>query len=220
MNVVFLNKFRVAILLTVWVIATPFKLSAAVNTANDEPLQAVQIYTQDELNNLIKHNKHLERVKADRCQLTRDIEDRAVKLHLPAYEFLYGDMLAWGVCVDRDAELGMYYIQQAASQGLVAAIEQLGRYYHKGKFVQKNEEKAYTFIFRAAELGNLKAQLRLIDMQLAGLGSPYDFEPAYRWLHHAIIADEQLHKQAESKLNELAKLMHPNAVKSARRTPH
>lgn len=185
-------------------------------TRAEEPLQAVQIYTQDELLDLIKKNKHLERVKADRCQLTRDIEDRAVKLHLPAYEFLYGDMLAWGVCVDRDAELGMYYIRESAKQGLVAAIEQLGRYYHQGTFVQKDEEKAYTYILRAAELGNLNAQLRLIDMQLEGNGSPYDFENAYRWLHHAVIADKKIHNQAAQKLKKLEQLMHPKAVKAAK----
>lgn len=189
----------------------------AVNAvANDEQLQAVQIYTQDELLDLIKQNKHLERVKADRCQLTRDIEDRAVKLHLPAYEYLYGDMLVWGVCVNRDAELGMYYIHESAKQGLVAAIEQIGRYYHQGKFVQQDQEKAYTYILRAAELGNVNAQLRLIDMQLSGLGSPYDFENAYRWLHHAVIVDKQKHQQAANKLAKLAKLMHPKSVKAAK----
>lgn len=191
-------------------------LSAMSVSADDDQLQAVQIYTQDELLDLIKKNKHLERVKLDRCQLTRDIEDRAVKLHLPSYEFLYGDMLVWGVCVERDAELGMYYIHESAKQGLVAAIEQIGRYYHQGKFVQKDLDKAYTYILRAAELGNLNARLRLVDMQLAGLGSPYDFENAYRWLHHAVIVDKQKHQQAANKLAKLADLMHPKSVKAAK----
>ena len=187
--------------------------------ADDEPLQAVQIYSQDELLTLIKQNKHLERVKADRCQLTRDIEDRAVKLHIPAYEFLYGDMLAWGICTDRDAELGLYYIRKSAKQGLVAAIEQLGRYYHIGRFVQKDLDKAHTLIYRAAELGNLNAQLRLVQMYLDGYGSPYDYENGYRWLFSAIIVDKKQHKKAEMLLADLAKLMHPKAVKRARKTP-
>ncbi|MDA8621344.1 sel1 repeat family protein [Psychrosphaera sp.] len=208
------NHLLIAIFLST-AIGILFYTSKA-NAADAEPLQAVQIYTQDELLDLIKQNKHLDRVKADRCQLTRDIEDRAVKLHLPSYEFLYGDMLAWGVCVDQNAELGMYYIRESAKQGLVAAIEQLGRYYHIGRFVQKDTEKAYTYILRAAELGNLKAQLRLIDLQLAGVGSPYDFENAYRWLHHAIIADEKLHSKAAKQLQKLEKLMHPKSVKAAK----
>ncbi len=193
-----------------------FSLLPIKSFAAEEPLEAVQIYTQDELLNLIKENKHLEQVKIDRCQLTRDIEDRAVKLHLPAYEFLYGDMLAWGVCVNQNAALGMYYINESAKQGLVAAIEQMGRYYHIGRFVQKDDNKAYTFILRAAELGNLNAQLRLVDMQLAGLGSPYDFEKAYRWLHHAIIADTATHQQAAKKLKQLEKMMHPKSVRTAK----
>lgn len=183
-----------------------------------ELLQAVQIYSQDELLDLIKQNKHLERVKADRCQLTRDIEDRAVKLKLPAYQFLYGDMLAWGVCVHRDPKQGLFYINKSAEQGLVAAIEQLGRYYHIGRFVQKDMEKAYVYTQRAAEQGNLNAQFRLVEMQLAGTGSPYDFENSYRWLHHSIIADKKLHKKAEMLLSELAKLMSPKAVKRAKRS--
>lgn len=183
-----------------------------------ELLQAVQIYTQDELLNLIKKNEHLERVKADRCQLTRDIEDRAVKLKIPAYQFLYGDMLAWGVCIHRDPQLGLFYINKSAEQGLVAAIEQLGRYYHIGRFVQKDMEKAYIYIQRAAEQGNLNAQFRLIEMQLAGNGSPYDYENSYRWLHGAIIADKKMHKKAEMLLADLAKLMSPKAVKRAKRS--
>lgn len=196
-------------------------LSGFASSANDEaPLEAIQIYTQDELLTLIKKNQHLDRVKADRCQLTRDIEDRAVKLHIPAYQFLYGDMLAWGVCVERDATLGMYYIEKSATQGLTAAIEQLGRYYHIGRFVQKDMEKAHRLIFRAAELGNLNAQLRLVQMYIDGYGSPYDYEKGYRWLHHSIIEDPKVHLQAEQLLAQLAKLMHPKAVKSARKSSY
>ncbi len=193
-------------------------ISTSVMANEDGLLKAVQIYTQDELLSLIKKNKHLERVQADRCQLVRDIEDRAVKLHIPAYEFLYGDMLAWGVCVERDAELGMYYIRKSAKQGLVAAIEQLGRYYHIGRFVQKDMEKAHTLLFRASELGNLNAQLRLVGMYLDGYGSPYDYERAYKWLHNAIIVNETKHQQAADLLSELAQLMHPKAVARAKKS--
>ncbi|GAB2999590.1 tetratricopeptide repeat protein [Psychrosphaera aestuarii] len=205
----------------IFIFLATFLLVVDKSFADDgEPLQAVQIYTQDELLDLIKQNKHLERVKLDRCQLTRDIEDRAVKLHLPAYEFLYGDMLAWGVCVDQNAELGMFYIRESAKQGLVAAIEQLGRYYHVGRFVQKDHEKAYTYIYRAAELGNVQAQIRLIDMQLAGLGSPYDYESAYRWLHHAVIADQNQHNEASKQLKKLEKLMHPKTLQAAKQSAY
>ncbi|MFT6528674.1 MAG: TPR repeat protein [Psychrosphaera sp.] len=187
---------------------------------DDELLKAVQIYSQDELLDLIKQNKHLERVKEDRCQLNRDIEDRAVKLKIPAYQFLYGDMLAWGVCVERDAQLGLFYIRLSAEQGLVAAIEQLGRYYDIGRFVQKDQERAYQLTNRAAELGNLNAQFRLVQMNLDGVGSPYDFENSYRWLHHAVIADQKQHAEAADLLMQLSKLMNPKSVKNAKKSAY
>ncbi|WP_351060207.1 SEL1-like repeat protein, partial [Psychrobacter sp. TB20-MNA-CIBAN-0197] len=61
------------------------------------------------------------------CQLVQDIEARANKMALPSYQFLYGDMLAYNVCVDRNVELGVYYMRKAAEQGLAAAREQVGR---------------------------------------------------------------------------------------------
>lgn len=191
--------------------------------AIEEPeplLQAVQIYSQDELLDLIKANKHLERVKADRCQLTRDIKDRAEKMHVPAYQFLYGDMLAWGVCIDKNAELGIHYIRKSAKQGLTAAVEQLGRYYHVGRFVQQNPEHAYKLTYQAAQMGSLKAQFRLVDMHLAKQGSPYDYQQSYRWLFHAIIADKQQHQIAQQKLAELAKLMPAKLVKAAQKVDY
>ena len=42
-------------------------------------MQAVQIYTDNELLELIKENKHLSRVVLDKCQLVQDIEARASK---------------------------------------------------------------------------------------------------------------------------------------------
>ena len=194
--------------------------SLADEAIDDEILQAVQIYTQDELLDLIKENKHLERVKADRCQLNRDIEDRAIKLKIPAYQFLYGDMLAWGVCFERDAELGIFYIRQSSGQGLSEAIEQLGRYYYVGRFVQKDLEKAYQLTYRAAQLGNVNAQLRLVQMHLDELGSPYEFENSYRLLHHAIIADETKHKKAADLLAQLSLLMNPKSVKKAKKSAY
>ena len=64
-----------------------------------EELRAVQLYSQDALIDMINANTHLDKVVADRCQLVQDIEARADVLKIPAYQFLWGDMLAWGVCV-------------------------------------------------------------------------------------------------------------------------
>ncbi len=192
-------------------------LSVLFTSAKAQQLKAIQIYSQDELLDLIKQNKHLARVKADDCQLLQDIEARATVLKVPAYQFLYGDMLAYAVCVDRDVERGIHYMRLAADQGLPEGLEQMGRYYHIGKFVQKDPAQAVIYLREAAAMGNLNAKIRLVELFLSGEGSPYDYEQAYRWLHHSVIADDKTHKKAEMLLTKLAKLMPEKIVARAKR---
>ena len=182
----------------------------------EEPIAAVPLYTETELLALINKNTHLARVKADDCQLVQDIAARANKMALPSYQFLYGDMLAYAVCVDRNVELGVYYMRQAAQQGLAAALEQLGRYYDTGKLVQKDKALAVTYLREASSQGNLKAQLRLVNLFNQGFGSPRDYEDAYRWLFHAMVADKATHKKIERSLAQLAQKMPDSVVARAR----
>ena len=194
-----------------------FLCSALITNANAQQLEAVQIYKQDELIRLINANQHLERVVADRCQLVQDIEARAEVLKVPAYQFLWGDMLAWGVCVDAEPKRGVYYMREAAAQGLPAALEQLGRYHSTGKLVQEDKKRAVIYLREASALGNLKAQLQLAELFIDGYGSPYDFEDLYHWLYNAITDDRRTHQQIASYMGELEALMHPKAVRSARK---
>ena len=150
------------------------------------------LYRQDELLNWIEQGRHLTRVKQDRCQLTQDIEARASVMKIPAYQFLWGDMLAWGVCTKPDAQVGVQYMWEAANQGLAPALEQLGRYYWKGILVQKDLVRAETLMREAASLGFLRAQMEWVEMLLQGMGSPLDYEEAYHWLHGAVIGDNCL----------------------------
>ncbi len=180
-------------------------------------IRAVQLYSQDELIGLINENTHLERVVADRCQLVQDIEARAEVLTVPAYQYLWGDMLAWGVCVDASPARGIRFMEDAASQGLPAALEQLGRYYARGTLVQQDRARAVIYLREAAALGNLKAQMQLAELFINGYGSPYDYEDAYHWLYNAVTADKQKHAQIASYLEQLGTLMHPKAVRAARR---
>ena len=179
-------------------------------------LKAVPLYSQAELIELIKKNQHLKRVKDDECQLVQDIEARAETMALPSYQFLYGDMLAYAVCVERDVELGLYYMKQAAEQGLASALEQLGRYYDVGQLVQADKAMAITYLREAAAQGDLKAQMRLVRLFNKGHGSPRDYEDAYRWLFHSVVADKKVHKQIEAALADLARKMPASVVRRAR----
>ncbi len=182
-----------------------------------EPIKAVELYTQDELLKLINQNTHLDRVVLDRCQLVQDIEARAQTMQIPAFQFLWGDMLAWGVCVDAQPERGIRYMQDAANQGLAPALEQLGRYFAQGKLVQQDKSRAVQYLREAAALGNQKAQIQLAELFIDGYGSPYDYEDAYHWLYNAITDDKQTHQKIAQCLQALEQLMHPKAVRAARR---
>ena len=182
-----------------------------------QELEAIQVYTQDELIRLINSNQHLDRVVKDRCQLVQDIEARAEVMRVPAYQFLWGDMLAWGVCVDTNAVQGINYMRQSANQGFPAALEQLGRYHAAGKLVQKDKKRALMYFREASALGNLKAQLQLAELFIDGYGSPYDFEDLYHWLYNAITEDKRTHQKIAIYMAELESLMHPRAVRNARK---
>nr|QXF14400.1 hypothetical protein BCCFPMHH_00003 [uncultured bacterium] len=178
--------------------------------------RVIQIYSQDELNTLINKNKHLQRVKEDDCQLVQDIRAHALKVKEPSYVFLWGDMLAWGVCVDRDAKLGMHYIREAAQQGLLAAIEQLGRYYNNGTLVSKDKNRAVKYFREAALQGHLAAQINYIKLLNEGYGSPYDYEDAYRALFNSVIESPRLNQQAQLALAKLSQKMPGYAIQRAR----
>ena len=190
-------------------------LTASVNAADE--IKAVQLYSQDELLSLINKNEHLSRVVLDDCQLVQDIRARAETLKIPGYQFLWGDMLAWGVCVDADPVRGIHFMHQAAEQGLAEGLEQLGRYYAKGTLVQKDQERAVVLLREASVLGNLKAQIQLAELFIDGFGSPYDYEDAYHWLYNAITADKSTHSKISMCMQGLEKLMHPKAVRKAKR---
>ena len=188
--------------------------------AYGENLTAVQIYSDDQLLDLIKENKHLSQVVLDKCQLVQDIEARALKSKMPSYQFLWGDMLAYGVCVKKDIELGLHYMRLAADQGLVEGIEQIGRYYHVGKFMQKDIEQAIFFLKAAASMNNLAAQMRLATIYHQGYGSPLDYPELYSQLHHAITDDKATHKKITQLKSQLAMKMPTHVVNAAKKTDY
>jgi TPR repeat protein len=181
---------------------------------------AVQIYTDNQLLNWIKENKHLSQVVLDECQLVQDIEARALKSEMPSYQFLWGDMLAYGVCVKKDIKLGLYYMRLAADQGLVEGLEQMGRYYHTGKFMQIDMEQAIRFLKAAASMNNLAAQMRLATIYEQGFGSPLDYPELYSQLHHAITDDKTTHKKITHLKSQLAMKMPMHVVDSAKQTDY
>ncbi|WP_298720152.1 flagellar protein MotX [uncultured Oceanisphaera sp.] len=193
--------------------ATP-EPPAAPTPSDISELQAVPLYEEYELIEWINANRHLQQVRdRDQCQLVQDIEARAEVLRLPAYQFLWGDMLAWGVCVPQQSRRGLGMIWKAAEQGLPAALEQLGRYYYDGTLVQQNRERAAPLMQEAASLGLEKAQFIWARWLLDGTGSPLDYPQAYLWLKQMVLADKQLHQEAQRLSTALAARMPTSKVR-------
>jgi len=192
----------------------------AVLPVQAQNLQAVQIYTDDQLLSLIKANKHLGQVVIDECQLVQDIEARAIKASRPSYQFLWGDMLAYGVCVKKNVPLGLHYMQLAADQGLAEGLEQMGRYYHLGKFMQVDYRQAIIYLKASAAMNNLAAQMRLATIYQQGYGSPLDYPELYSQLHHAITDDKGTHKKIGQLKQQLADKMPAQVVNAAKRADY
>jgi len=197
-----------------------FLLACSSAFAMQKNMQAVQIYTDNQLLDLIKDNKHLSQVVLDECQLVQDIEARANKANMPSYQYLWGDMLAYGVCVKKDIPLGLHYMHLAADQGLAEGLEQLGRYYHIGKFMQVDIDRAIVYLKTASSLDNLAAQMRLAGIYEQGYGSPLDYPALYSQLHHSMTDDKVIHKEISVLLSDLASKMPSKIIEQAKRTSY
>lgn len=205
------------VLFTVYILSLGFTLLQPVQAQQFKVPEAVQLYSDAELAALIRKNTHLHRVRdIDNCQLYQDIKAQAEIERRPTYQFLYGDMLAYAICYDRDVALGVTYMQEAAAQGLPEALEQLGRYYHVGQLVQPDIQVAIRYLREAASLGNLPAQKRFAEILLAEQGSALDMEAAYHYLHHAVTASPTEHQQIKALLAGLEKKMPPRIVERAK----
>ncbi len=200
---------RLLIIVAAWLV-TPVYAVPAVG-------EAVPVYTEDQLSAWFVTNQHLAQVKADGCQLVQDIQARAEQIESPTYQFLYGDMLAWGVCVAKDVELGIYYMRAAAQQGVPVALEQLGRYYAQGMILQQDKQRAIPYLREAAALGNTRARIQLAQLLIADYGSPLDFEDAYRWLYQTVTTDKRQHQQLRQLRYQLEQKMPANIIARAKR---
>ncbi|MCH1925650.1 sel1 repeat family protein [Shewanella sp. C32] len=190
-------------------------LSATALTAKAE-LKAVDIYSDEELLQLIRQNTYLQRVKQDDCQIVKDIEAHASVLQEPLYQILWGEMLNYGVCVAAQPSRGVEWLRRAAEQGSPEAMLKLAEYYEQGKFLMKDPERAVYYVFPAASEGNLAAQMKLVKLLGEGYGTPRDYVLAYHWLYNQTFADTKTQRQSEKLLAKLAQLMPASQLERAK----
>lgn len=177
---------------------------------------SVNVYTVDELNTYVETGVYIQIIRdRDKCQFTPDIEDRARIVGMPAFEFVWGDMLVSGICVQRDTELGLDYLQKSVDHAYAPAMIRLAEYYEQGHLLPRNKDKAVTLMRAAAALGSKTARLQWADMLVRGLGAPAYYEEAFSWLYHSIYFSEYERAKSAFLQREMRKMMPANIVARA-----
>ncbi len=196
----------------------------AIGSALEQNLQhyqrdtaTISTYNAVQLNAMVEENQHLKIIQErDQCQFTPDIEARARKLHIPPFEFVWGEMLLHGVCVKKDVNVGLDYLQSAMRHAYAPALMRLSRFYETGYIVHENKALAMAYMRTAAQLGSAMGRLNWADMLVRGYGGPQQYEEAYGWLYTTHFNDEYLQEKSNYLQHELEKRMPPNAVARAR----
>ena len=177
---------------------------------------SVNVYTVDELNTYVETGVYMQVIHdRDKCQFTPDIEDRARIVGMPAFEFVWGDMLINGVCVKQDVELGLDYLNKSVSHGYAPAMIKLSDFYERGFLVSRDRRRAISLMRAAASLGSNTARLQWADMLVRGLGAPAYYEEAFSWLYHTIYFSEYERAKSQYLQEQMKKMMPANIVARA-----
>lgn len=174
--------------------------------------EAVDIYSQEQLIELIRNKQYLNRVKEDDCQLVQDIEARAEVLKQPLYQYLWAEMLNYGICVKANPPRGMGLLRDAVAQGSSEAMVRIAEYYYHGTFVFQDKDRAVKYVLPAAASGDLPARVLLVRLFCEGYGSYRDFELGYLWLYNDVVSDDAMKKEAYELLKVLEQKIPPSII--------
>ncbi|GIU22022.1 tetratricopeptide repeat protein [Shewanella sp. MBTL60-007] len=197
-----------------YVLITILSLSALPSFATTK---AVDVYTQEQLVDLIRTKRYLTQVKGDDCQIVQDIEARAEVLKQPLYQYLWAEMLNYGICVKANPPRGISMLKTSAEQGSAEAMVRMAEYYHDGKFVIEDKQRAVQYALPAAATGDLPARMMLVRLFGEGYGSPRDYEVGFHWLYNEVFSDETMQAEAINLLKVLEAKMPPSAVARAKK---
>ena len=123
----------------------------------------------------------------------------AVKGHCLACNAL-GNLLYFGVGIEKDKSAARRWFESAASHGDDDAATSLGFLYETGSGGEENLEASIRWYTHAAEHGNVEAQYRLGLANLTGRGTPQNAVQGFYWL---VKASEQGHLSARISRDEL-----------------
>ncbi|MBL6734484.1 MAG: sel1 repeat family protein [Shewanellaceae bacterium] len=182
-------------------------------------IKAIDVYSEALLLNYIRRDLHLWRIKKDDCQIVDDIIANAQVLRLPTFQYLYGEMLLYGVCVRKNVPYGMNVLRDSVRQGMPEAMYKLAVYYRDSDYLIENPEKSVRLLLEAAQTGHMRSRLLLVELLLDGFGSARDHEKAYDWLYHARFSKAEQRRKAQTLLAALANILPPSVVYKIQNRP-
>tara|TARA_B100001094_G_scaffold229999_1_gene224620 strand:+ start:14686 stop:15417 length:732 start_codon:yes stop_codon:yes gene_type:complete len=174
--------------------------------------KAIDVYTESELLNYIRREWHLNAIRRDECQIVDDIRANAEVLKLPTFQFLWGEMLIYGVCIRKNISYGVHWLRSAVRQGLPEAMLKLARYYQHSDFVIPNYDKSVRLAYLAAQAGSTPSRIFLVELFLAGHGHAADHAKAYDWLYHTSFHSSKMKRKSEELLSLFAQMLPPSVV--------
>lgn len=98
----------------------------------------------------------------------------------------------------------LFWEKAAAEEDDISALMELGRTYHFGDGVEKDEEKAFGYFLRAAELGEPTAEFNTGLHYAQGTGVERNFKKAEEWMKKAMDDGDEDAPRLLEKLNGLA----------------
>jgi TPR repeat protein len=83
--------------------------------------------------------------------------------------------------------------------------------------VQQDQRRAIPYLREAASLGDTRARIQLAELLVDDVGSPLDYEDAYRWLYQTITADSGTRDRIAELRSALEARMPQNIIARAKR---
>lgn len=174
-------------------------------------------YNREQMHQLIESNRHLYVIRnLDLCQFTPDIEDRARRGGIAAFEYAWGDMLISGTCVTRDPKLGLEYFKRSLDHGYAPAFVRMADFYETGFLVPEDPKRAFRYMQAAATMGSALARLNFADMLVRGFADPSYYEQAYSWLYNTNFDDTYQNAKKGYIIYRLEGMMPPNIIARAK----
>jgi TPR repeat protein len=154
-----------------------------------------------------------EKIKAGDETAAVEAVKRGARLGDARCKFILGMWSITGEKAEQNQDKGLYWLKEAAKDGLPIAQSSLGLLYASGLVVKQDEERAARLYRKAAEYGDPLGQTALALARYRGVGIEEDRVEAYQWMS---LAAEQGNEDARAYLPAIEGTLAPDELEIAK----